>query len=128
MVTKLFTDFDLSFTPNPGSGDIFTKRDVSSIKQSLRNLILTNHYERPFHPEIGCQVKALLFELFHPATKAAIEKAITDTIENFEPRVSLISVQVTDKSDLNAVDIRLEYSILNTQKIETLQMSLVRTR
>ena len=66
--TRQFTDFNLLFTSHPVTADVTLKNDEEAVKQSLRNLISTRNYERPFHPEIGCQIHALLFENFNPVT------------------------------------------------------------
>ena len=77
---RRFTDINLMFAPHPYSKDILTKKGVDAVKASIQNLILTKNYERPFHPEIGSQVSALMFENFIPSTIVAIERSIRNTI------------------------------------------------
>lgn len=126
--TRTFTDLDLNFLSNPETKDIGKKYDENAIKQSVRNLILTNHFERLFHPEIGSQVTSLLFELYTPLTKAMLETAIKNTINNHEPRVELIQVQVNMNPDNNAVYVSIVFKIVNTERPITVNMILQRTR
>lgn len=126
--TRTFTDLDLNFTSNPATGDVAKKYDDNAIKQSLKNLVMTNHYERLFHPEIGSQVTALLFEPFTPLTKVMLETAIVNTITNFEPRVVLMGVEVNSNPDNNAVYVSITYRIVNTSNPITVNLILQRTR
>jgi phage baseplate assembly protein W len=86
---------------------------VQAIKRSVRNLVLTNFYEKPFHPEIGSGVRELLFEIASPLTSLAISQAVTDVINNYEPRASLNFVDVNAQLDNNAYDISINFSIVN---------------
>jgi phage baseplate assembly protein W len=101
------------FAPHPYSKDILTRKNVDAVKASIQNLILTKNYERPFHPEIGSQVSALMFENFIPSTIVAIERSIRNTIEKFEPRANILNVQIVDNSDLNAIDIEVTFILNN---------------
>jgi len=126
--TRTFSDFDLNFIANPATGDIAKKYDENAIKQSIKNLVMTNHYERPFHPEIGSQVTALLFEPYTPMLSSMVQRAIIQTIENFEPRVKLISVDVNMNPDNNTVYVSITFRIINTQVPLTVDFTLLRTR
>lgn len=126
--TRTFSDLDLSFLANPITGDISLKYDDNAIKQAVKNLVLTINYERPFHPEIGSQVSNLLFDLFSPLTKATLIQAITNTILNFEPRVKLNKVDVLLINDEHSADITIEFTILNTQQPQSVNLTLRRTR
>ena len=123
-----FSDIDLGFNLNPITKDIARKVDVQAIKQSLKNLVLSHFYDVPFHPEIGSQLYSLLFDNFTPAIKIALERAIQTTIENFEPRVSLRQVSITESRDANALSVTLYYNIVNTEKPQTYQFTINRTR
>lgn len=125
---RVFSDLDLNFIANPATGDVSKKYDESAIKQSIKNLIMTNHYEKPFHPEIGSQVLSLLFEPFSPLLQAMLEQAITNTINNFEPRVRLQQVNVFLNPDNVSVYVTIEYKIVNTEKPITVDFTLQRTR
>lgn len=125
---RTFTDLDLTFAASPATGDIVRKYDENAIKQSVKNLVMTRNYERPFHPEIGSQVNNLLFEPFSPMLQAMLQQAITNTINNFEPRVELINVFVTLKPDNNTVDVSIVFRIVNTIRQLTVDFTLKRTR
>jgi phage baseplate assembly protein W len=126
--TRLFTDIDLNFTKHPVTGDITRRFDENAIKASVKNLLLTRNFERPFHSEIGSPIRALMFELPGPMFDVMLQRAIIDVINNFEPRVEIIDVRVNDASDLNAVYVTLEFKIVNTERPITLDLALERTR
>lgn len=125
---RTFTDLDLNFIANPVTGDVSVKYDVNAIKQSVKNLVMTQNYERPFHPEIGSQVYSLLFDQFSPITQIVLKEAITNTILNFEPRVVLESVNVVLNNDDQSADVTIIFSIINTQQPIVLDLTLRRTR
>lgn len=120
-----YIDLDLNFVKHPLTKDIGVKKDVSAIFTSLKNLVKTNNFERPFHPEIGCQLHSLLFEQMTPSVIASIERTIKYTIDNFEPRVELISVTVTPFDHRLEVD--LAFRILALNIIQTAKFELERT-
>ena len=126
--TRLFSDIDLNFTAHPVTKDITRRFDENAIKASLRNLLLTRNFERPFHSEIGSPIRALMFELPGPMFDVMLQRAIIDVINNFEPRIEIIDVLVNDASDLNAVYVTLEFKIVNTERPITLDLALERTR
>ena len=126
--TRIFTDLDLDFIAHPVSGDVSKKYDEFAIKQSVKNLILTNHYERPFHPEIGSQITGLMFENWSPMLQSVIRQSIINTITNFEPRVKLIDVVVTPNADNNLVYASITFKIVNTNTPITVDITLNRTR
>jgi phage baseplate assembly protein W len=108
--------------------DIVKRYDEQAIKTSVRNLIMTVNYERPFHPEIGSQINNLLFEPASPMLAALLEHAIRNTIDNFEPRVDLTNVSAFVDGDNNSVEVTIEFTILNTQTPQSLNLVLERTR
>jgi phage baseplate assembly protein W len=108
--------------------DLVRRYDENSVKAAVKNLILTNNYERPFHPELGSQVNNLLFEPASPLLKAVLEKTIRQLIDNHEPRVSLTSVGATVNPDNNSVNVTINFTILNTQTPQFLNLVLERTR
>lgn len=126
--TQLFRDFDLAFASHPNTKDVSMKRNQDAVKQALKNLILTEFYERPFHSEIGSPVRALLFELATPLTANSIQRAVIDVITNFEPRVQLLDVIVILKDETNECDISILYNIIGFQTVEELNFILERTR
>jgi len=125
---RRYTDINLMFAPHPYSKDILTRKNVDAVKASIQNLILTKNYERPFHPEIGSQVMSLMFENMTPSTIAAIERSIENTITTFEPRARLIEVNIVDKSDSNAIDIEVIFSISNVSLPVTVTTTINRVR
>lgn len=126
--TRTFSDLDLNFTKHPVTNDVSMKFDEEAIKQSVKNLVLTQNYERPFHSEIGSQVRGLLFEPAMPMATFLLKKAITDTIVNFEPRVRLIEVYVNFQPDSNSIEVTIEFVIINTVRPLTVSFILKRTR
>lgn len=126
--TRTFSDLDLAFTPHPVNGDVVRKYDDAAIKASVKHLILTQNFERPFHSEIGSQLRGLLFEPVSPVTAQLIKKEIEQTIINFEPRVVLLDVTVRFSPDNNSVYASIEYRIVNTTTPQTLNLTLERTR
>jgi phage baseplate assembly protein W len=126
--TRTFSDLDFNFTAHPVTGDIVRRFDEQSIKNALRNLILTSNYERPFHSEIGSPIKRLLFEPATPMLQVMLERAITDTVNNFEPRVELLNVEVVVGDDDYTVYVSIEFTIVNTTQPLTLELTLERTR
>jgi phage baseplate assembly protein W len=126
--TRTFSDIDLSFNPHPSTGDLVAKFDDAAIKNAVKNLILTRHYERPFHSEIGSSVKGLMFELPSPALVAVLKQEITDTITNFEPRVRVLEVKVAFTPDAHSVSVAIIFKIVNTERPITVQFTLDRTR
>jgi len=125
---SLYSDFDLAFKPHPNTGDISTLYDINSIKQSVKNLILTNRGERPFNPFIGSDVRGLLFEPADGFTAVSIQSAITDTIDTYEPRVELLNVDVTADVDNNRYAVEIEFRIVTNLQTESIQFYLERIR
>ena len=126
--TRNFSDLNMLFTASSATGDITKKVDEEAIKTSIRNLISTKNYERPFHPEIGCQLFALLFENFTSVTAQVIKKTIFDAINKFEPRVSIIDVMLSESEDTNNLDVSITFSILNNERPVILNTTIQRAR
>jgi phage baseplate assembly protein W len=125
---RVFSDLDFNFTVHPVTKDIVRRYDENAIKASVRHLLLTKNYERPFHSEIGSPIRALMFEPATPLLEVSLRRAVIDTITNFEPRVEIIDVQVLDQSENNAVNITLIFKIVNTSRPIQLDLVLERTR
>ena len=127
--TRLYSDLALSFEKNVATKDLIVKKDVEAVKQSVRNLILTNHYERPFHPEVGSSVSALLFEPMNPITANVLQRAVSEVIENFEPRARLVSVIASAQSDRNSYEVTISFYVVNVPgELITLTTMLERSR
>ena len=126
--SRLWTDLDLDFIAHPVTKDIIFKTDVDAVKRSIRNLILTNRYERPFQPEIDGGVTRHLFQLSTPSTKLDIKTAIQVAIANFEPRVQLIDVFVGGDLDRNGFDVTINFRVINVPEPVTIELFLERLR
>ena len=126
--TEVYKDFDINFQMNPLTGDISTKKDANAINQSLKNLVNTNFYERPFQPEVGCNIRAILFQPADPITIVDLRQAINQTIKNYEPRVNVISILVEDKSDYNAYNVKLVYNTVVEREPREFDFILERLR
>jgi len=111
---RQYTDLDLFFAKKATSKDISKVTDIQAVKRSIRNLVLTNHYEKPFHPEIGSGVRGILFEPMTPLTAHILTRKIEDVIENFEPRARLISVRAQPNLDRNEYECTIEFFVVNT--------------
>ena len=110
---KAYRDLDLFFTRRSRDSDVNVLTNVTAVKRSVRNLILTNFYEKPFHPEIGSGVRDLLFEIVSPLTAIALAQSVEDVINNYEPRALLLGVDVIDNIDANAYDITVTFEVIN---------------
>jgi len=127
-ITKRYSDLDLNFTVHPVKKDINKHTDEMAVINAVKNLILTNHYERPFQPDIGSNVRKLLFENLDIVTAGALEKEITQTIENFEPRVSVLGITVLPDFDNNSFNVTLNFNIINRTEPVTISFLLERIR
>ena len=127
-IVRDFKDLDLNFTIHPVKKDINKNIGTMAIVNSIKNLILTNHYEKPFHPEIGSNVRRLLFENLDTVTAAAVEAEIRTTITNFEPRVNITTIQVLPDYDKNGFKVYLEFTVVNLTTPVTINFFLERIR
>ena len=126
--TRTLRDLDLNFTIHPVRKDINTHKNEYAIINSVKNLVLTNHYERPFQPEIGSNIRRLLFENVDTVTAAQIEREITETVENFEPRVQVSKVTAAADPDNNGYKVTLEFFVINNANPITINFFLERIR
>ena len=122
-----FSDLDLTFTAHPVTGDIVTKKDANAIRQSIKNILLTNHYERPFKPNFGANLRAQLFELADDITKYEIRKQITEAIEDYEPRVVIDKIYLNEDK-VNNMFVNIHYGIRGVQEPQELEVLLQRVR
>ena len=127
-VVREFKDLDLNFTIHPVKKDINKNVGTMAVVNSVKNLILTNYYEKPFHPEIGSNVRKLLFEPIDMITASAIEREITQTIQNFEPRVSIIKIETKPNYDEDGYQVILTFQINNITSPVTITFQLERLR
>lgn len=125
---KKYKDLDLNFTVHPIKKDINKHVDHLAVINSIKNLILLNHFEKPFHPEIGSNVRKLLFENFDIITSNVLQREIENTITNFEPRVIVNDVTVGAIADNNQVDVSITFTIRNIAEPITIRFFLSRER
>lgn len=127
-IARQYRDLDLNFLAHPVKKDVTKHIDEMAVINSVKNLILTNHYERPFQPDLGSNVQKLLFENMDNITASAIEREIEQTIINFEPRVKLNSLDVVPDFDNNTFSVNMEFYIINRTDPITIQFFLQRVR
>ena len=125
---RAFRDLDLNFTIHPVKKDINTYKNEYAVINSIKNLVLTNHYERPFQPELGSNIRRLLFENVDSVTAAQIEREITEVIGNFEPRAQVSRVNAIPSPDENTYKVILEFFIINSTAPVTINFFLERIR
>ena len=110
---KVFKDLNLGFEQNTATKDIQKIKDVEAVKRSVRNLINTNHYEKPFHPEIGSNLRAMLFELMSPQMNHMISKQVENLINNYEPRCNLVKVFTQPRLERNGYSVQISFRVQN---------------
>ena len=110
---KQYSDLDLFFTKKTVGSDVNKVTDIQAVKRSLRNLINLNAFEKPFHPEISGGVRDLLFEPMTPITAVVLTRKIEDVINNFEPRVRLVSVRAIPDMGRNIYNVSIEFYVVN---------------
>ena len=126
--SRRFRDIDLDFGRNTTTNDVNIVEDVIAIKRAVKNLVQTNFYERPFHPEIGCGVRGLLFENFTPLTAVFMRKKIEEVLNNYEPRISLTGVNVDDDQDRNRLVVDIHFRIIGVDGPQVVSTFLQRIR
>ena len=127
-VNRIYSDLDLDFTRNPVTSDIVKLQDVDAVKRSVKNLIQTNHYERPFHPEIGSDVRALLFENMTPLTALNLERKVIEVLVNFEPRAKIVDVIAQPQEDANRYHIQIRFYVIGISTPIVVETYLQRLR
>ena len=126
--TRIYKDLDLALIPHPIRKDVNKKTGYNAVIQSVRNLVLLSHYEKPFHPEIGSNIRKMLFEPLDPISATIISREIEDVINNFEPRVDLKNVIVQENIDGNGYDVTVEFFLLNLEEPIVVDLFLERLR
>lgn len=125
---RTFKDLDLNFTAHPVTGDVTRRYDEEAVKRSIRNLLMTNNFERPFRSDIGSQIRAMLFEPVTPLLAASLKRVIINTITTYEPRAILDDVTVTIDPDNNSAYVTVVFTIINTFSPVKLDVIIERTR
>ena len=126
--SRNFRDIDLDFARNTVTNDVNVVEDVIAVKRSVRNLVQTNFYERPFQPELGCGIRELLFEPFTPMTKVFLERKIEEVLINYEPRIQLQSVEVDDDQDGNRLVVDIYFYVVGVPGPQVVETFLQRIR
>lgn len=127
-ISREYRDLDLNFSIHPVKKDINLLSGERAIITSLKNLILTAHYERPFQPNLGCNVRKMLFENMDIITASALEKEIEQVIKNYEPRVNLVGVSVVPNFDENAFSVAMQFYTVNRTEPVSITFQLERLR
>lgn len=127
-VVRNFSDLDLNFTIHPVKKDLNRHVGEMAIVNSIKNLVLTNHYERPFRPSIGSNVRRLLFENMDGLTATSLENEIRQVITNFEPRARVVNVSASPMYEENGYNIRLIFFVINKTDPVTITFFLERIR
>ena len=127
-IISAYSDLDLNFTIHPVKKDINRYTNESAVVNSIKNLILTNHYERPFQPDIGSNVRRLLFENMDSITATTLEKEIEQTIRNYEPRANISKIAVSPDYDNNGFNVYMEFYVINRTTPITINFFLERIR
>lgn len=137
--SRKFKDIDLDFGRNPVTNDVNVVEDAIAIKRSVKNLIQTNFYERPFHPELGCGVRGLLFENYSPVLNVYLKRKIEECLINNEPRIELTGImingddfekgaRVSGNADENRLDVTIYFNIIGVPEPQEAAISLQRLR
>lgn len=124
----IYSDFGRDLIMHPVSGDVSRKTNEEAIKESIKNLVLTERGERPFQPDIGCNIRSLLFENFTEETLNLIRDMVTETIEAYEPRCILNGVDVTGRIDSNELTVIIVFTPINSETPATLEVVFNRIR
>lgn len=126
--TELYADFLTDFDMHPVKKDVVRYINENAVKQSIKNLILTNRGDRLFNNTLGCDIRSMLFEQMSASNDEVIMDLIRSTIENYEPRARIMDINVTSDYDTNTVNVTIVFSIINKQEPITLELILNRIR
>lgn len=124
---KKFVDLDFAFARHPVTGDVTKKVNEAAIVNAVKNLVLTKKYDRPFHPELSSQVHDMLFEQLTPSTVDTLKRTIYYVIQNFEPRVEVLLIDVEDSSDYSEIKVTIVFRLIGAVDTIKTQFYLQRT-
>ena len=127
-ISRTFKDLDLDFGLNSVTKDVNRLTDAEAIKRSVRNLINTNNYERPFHPEIGSGIRGLLFEPMTELTTHFMRQRITEMLNEYEPRIFLNKIVCRPDEEKNSYFASITFTIIGTQEPVVVETFLERVR
>ena len=123
----VYSDIDLTFTAKP-SGDIYKKTDAADVKQSVKNLLMTNYTEKPFNMKFGGNLNDFLFELDTDTDMGLLADQIIEKVDLYEPRAQVISVDANAKPDTHEIRVTIEFQILSTSELVVFDLALTRLR
>jgi phage baseplate assembly protein W len=127
-LSKIYSDIDFTFTKKPVTGDVALSYDAQAVIRSIRNILLTRHYEKLFNPDFGSNIDTLLFEMVSPFTATSLEQEISTAIKNYEPRARLNNIVVSAQPDKNYYNVSLDFYIENATLPTTVTLILERNR
>lgn len=127
-VDDIYSDFNQNFLPHPNTGQISRKINIDAVKLALRNLILTNKYERLRNPDFGTNIRKYLFERFDGNIEMELKIEIEDAVQKYEPRVRILDIDIDQQPDDNAIYIKIEFSINTIKETQFLDLVLYRVR
>ena len=125
---RIYSDLDLDFNRNTVTNDIPKVEDVNAVKRSVRNLVQTNYYERPFHPEIGCGIRELLFEPYSPIVGIFLKRKIGEVLIAYEPRAAITNIELFDEPDSNRLKVKITFNVKNVTDPVVVETFLQRLR
>jgi len=126
---QTFKDLNITFKPHPVTGDLIVKKDDAAVKQAIVNLLMTSRGERPFQPNLGSDLRRILFNPLDASTAAQIGENIRETLDTYEPRISILQLDVDANFDDNGFDVELEFEIIGREDTPTaIEFFLERTR
>ena len=126
--SRIYSDLDLDFQMNAVTKDVPFLKDVEAVKRSVKNLLQTDYYERPFHPELGSNLRAMLFENMTPQMSHLITKQIEQLLNAYEPRAEIVQVMTRPNLDKNAYQVIISFYVINHPEPVTLETMLERLR
>tara|TARA_Y100000816_G_scaffold59454_1_gene39070 strand:- start:5369 stop:5812 length:444 start_codon:yes stop_codon:yes gene_type:complete len=124
---RVYKDIDLTFAKRVDN-DIFKKQNAAAVKQSVKNILMTNYMEKPFQPFFGGNMSDFLFELNDGIEDEEVEDRIEETLRTYEPRADILDVKVISNPDNNDISVTLTFKVLSTSEEVTLNLSLARLR
>ena len=126
--SRQYKDLDLNFLIHPVRKDINKHKDEMAVINSIKNLMMTNHYERPFQPDLGSNVRRLLFENLDKITAISMDREIRQVVQNYEPRAQIKTLDILPDVDNNGFSVRMEFYIMNMTDPVTINFFLERVR
>lgn len=123
---QVYSDFVHNFIPHPNTGQLTRKVNVDAVKMSLRNIILTNKYERLRNPRFGGNIRRYLFEQFGESTRSEMSLRIRNMIENYEPRAQISEIFIVENEDMNSINISILFYVSSNESQQQLDLTLYR--